>query len=77
MILLHIVDTCIWGIILYAWRLIPDIPNALCFSANTYTSPRPTRSCDSNVLAVVVEWNPSVCKGAGLESNSVWANWTN
>ena len=76
MILLHIVDTCIWGIILYAWRLFPDIHNALYFSANT-TRRGPQESCDSNVLAVVVEWNPSVCKGAGLESNSVWANWTN
>ncbi|HVM76358.1 MAG TPA: ion channel [Candidatus Saccharimonadales bacterium] len=38
MLLLHILDTCIWGVILYELRLVPDIRNALYFSANTYTS---------------------------------------
>ena len=38
MLLLHIFDTCIWGLILFEMHLIPDIHNAFYFAANTYTS---------------------------------------
>ena len=38
MLLLHILDMCIWGLILFGMHLIPDIHNAFYFAANTYTS---------------------------------------
>jgi len=38
MLLLHIGDTLIWGFIVYAMKLIPNIHDAFYFSANTYTS---------------------------------------
>ena len=38
MLLLHIVDTCIWGAVLYGMKLIPNIHDAFYFAANTYTS---------------------------------------
>jgi len=38
MLLLHIVDTCIWGSILFGMKLIPNIHDAFYFAANTYTS---------------------------------------
>jgi Ion channel len=38
MLILHILDTAIWGGIVYAMRLVPNIHDALYFSANTYTS---------------------------------------
>jgi hypothetical protein len=38
MLLLHIVNTCIWAFILYGMKLIPDIHDSFYFSANTYTS---------------------------------------
>jgi len=38
MLLLHIVNTCIWGSILFGMKLIPNIHDAFYFAANTYTS---------------------------------------
>jgi hypothetical protein len=38
MLLLHIGDTAIWGCIIYAMKLIPNIHDAFYFSANTYSS---------------------------------------
>lgn len=38
MLLLHIGDTAIWGCIVYAMKLVPNIHEALYFSANTYSS---------------------------------------
>jgi len=38
MLFLHIVDSCIWALILYGLKLIPGIHDALYFAANTYTS---------------------------------------
>lgn len=38
MLLLHISDALVWGLIVYALKLIPNIHDAFYFSANTYTS---------------------------------------
>jgi len=38
MLLLHIGDAVIWGCIIYALKLVPNIHEAFYFSANTYTS---------------------------------------
>jgi len=38
MLCLHIVNTCIWGSILFGMKLIPNIHDAFYFAANTYTS---------------------------------------
>ena len=38
MLLLHIGDAVLWGCIIYAMKLVPNIHDALYFSANTYTS---------------------------------------
>jgi len=38
MLLLHIGDAAIWGCIVYAMKLVPNIHDAFYFSANTYTS---------------------------------------
>ena len=38
MLLLHIGDAAIWGGIVYAMKLVPNIHDAFYFSANTYTS---------------------------------------
>jgi len=38
MLLLHVFDSGFWGCVLWTMRLIPNIHDALYFSANTYTS---------------------------------------
>jgi hypothetical protein len=38
LLLLHIGDACIWAVILNRMHLFPNFPDAIDFSANTYTS---------------------------------------
>ena len=38
MLLLHVLDSGIWGCVLWTMRLIPNLHDAFYFSANTYTS---------------------------------------
>jgi hypothetical protein len=38
MLLVHILDTCIWALVLYVPGLVPEIHHAFYFAANTYTT---------------------------------------
>ena len=38
MLLLHMAETCLWGVVLNRAGLVPNVRNAIYFAANTYTT---------------------------------------